>query len=1140
MKKNEIKNNILKMKTKENQIKVKKKGDNNSQNLNLNKKNNKIKEPSFPRTSFNTNTNFFTVMDLIPKTSVNKSEYNTIIQSKKLNLNLKTKNKLNDLEKMSYKYYTNRKSGNPINLKEYKKLNILKEKSKENISSNLQKEAKSIRNSMNSNKYQKNRVNNKDKIIDINLLTEKANNSYEKIKKLIESSTSTINNNQMKRNSKKIKHNHSNLKSFEQIKQSEIYSYPLNIKELTNISKQIFPIKKNNSSTNSKYNMSANINNNNSYNSCYNFYQKTNNINNNINKNNYNYNKMLNTINNFEFHNYSNIYKIEENYCEKNKNKINNYILFDKENININKGKSNNITNSKNSVQSSDYKKYNASGKYNSNNKEKNIKDKQRILNKILNRDNKKLMEYKKKLIQYFCKGIEDFIYISVKKKFNDFIANLKQISIDKNTHHLLLKRLQNKAIQRNYFMDNDKTYFYKYSPQNENNRDYSNIIKMNNSNIINLKKNENDLSKDFARGYKGKKSIYNLNKTQSPLLNGNYEINQNFFNELNYSNNINPDIHDKDNKENVNYLNMINNYNNGNKTNYNNPSIYYLKRNKLINPNVNVGIDYQDKKSETNFEKTNNNNVYIPKKFRLINNSEIIDMKPNENSHNINNRSYISNRYLNYDTNNGISRKMSKNKKCNQSHDLYDDTITTKIAIKKYGSNNNFQNNNINKHCYYNSNYNLYKENNLDFFNSSNDKIKNRNNHIISGKTFDSDFNERNSIYKKKLKINNTINMYSKPNPSKIRNQILDINLNLNNNHNETIGQFLSPNVVKNNIQNLVIDPHTEFGQKPKFIPLPMSNPQYTRIAYTEPRREMNLNSNNKNRFGNIRELTVNLSKNSNINNNKIYKNKENIFIYSQNDFDNCRVKECVTNNDENNINYIKEETNMVNGAVEANDDYSFKEIIIKDVSSSDGRLNVFIKYVEIPHCNEKIQQKTIYQSLNSLKYFQIDNIYIPASYQSIIPSNIYYKNFCLGNRINNNKLKFNKILSSIIEEEEKSKAAGSANNSLISDEDKENKNINNYSHYFIQSIKYISNLLQNILDDKKKDSYYRFFKILKKIKNEAFLQGIINEKKFETLSKSKNEQNEEEKEEKDEESDEEKEEKEEKDDKEEKVDNI
>ena len=646
----------------------------------------------------------------------------------------------------------------------------------------------------------------------------------------------------------------------------------------------------------------------------------------------------------------------------------------------------------------------------------------------------------------------------------------------------------------------------------------------MNNSNIINLEKNENNISKKFSRGYKVKKPFYNLNKTQSPLLNRNSEINHNYFNEPNYNNNIHLDIHDKDNKENFNYLNLMTNCN-GNKTNYNNPNLYYLKRKNLIN----VGIDCQDKKSETNFETINNNNIYIPKKFRLINNSETIDIKPNENFHNINNRSYISNRISNYVTNSNFSNIINKRKKCNQSHDLYDDTITTKIAIKKYGSNDDFQNKNISKNNYYNPNNNLYKDSNIDFLNNTNDRIKNRNNHIIPGKTFDSDFNERNSIYKKKLQV-----MYNKPKPSKIRNQIIDINLNLNNSHNETIGQYLSPNIEKNNIQNLVINPHTEFGQKTKFIPLPMSNPQFMRIAYTEPRREMNLNSVNKNRFGNIRELNVNLSKNRNINNNTIYKNKENIFIYSQNDFDNCRVKECINNNKENN-NYKseKDETNMINRTFEDNDDYTLKEIIIKDVSSSDGRLNVFIKYVEIPHSNEKIQQKSVYQNFTSLKYYQISSIYIPASYQSIIPSNIYYKNFCLGNRINNNKIKFNKILSSIIEEEEKSKAAGSANNSLMSDEDKDNKNINNYSHYFIQSIKYISNLLQNILDDKKKDSYYRFFKILKKIKNEAFLQGIINEKKFETINKTKNEQKEEEKEEK-EESEEKNEEKEKK------VDNI
>ena len=1047
-----MKNTFLKLKPKETQIKVKKKSDNNLISAKINNKSNKFKESLFPRTSFNTNTEFFSAMDLIQKSNSNKNEYNSMIQSKKLSLNLKNKNKINDFEKINYKYYTNRKNGNQIILKEGKKLNIFKDKSKENISNNILKESKSIRQSLNANnKLPKNKLDNNNKILDINLFAQKSNNSYEKIKKLIESSTLTINN-QAKRNHKKIKQNHSNLKSFEQIKNKENLA-PLNIKEIYNIQKKIFPIKKNNSSTNSKY-IKNGTTSSNSYSSCYNFYQNTSNFNNSINKNNYNYNRMLNTINNFEFHNYSNIYRIEENMTEKNKFKSKKYIPFEKENININNLKSNCITHSKNSVQTSDIK---TSNKINIFNKEKEI-----ILNKILNRDNKKLIEYQKKLIQYFCKSIEDFIYISVKNKFNDFIINLKKFSVEKNSHYLLLKRLQNKSIQKNFFKDKDKTFFYKYSSHDDENcSNYSQNIMMNNSNVINYPRNENDLNNN---GYFGNtKNMSNLNRTKSPILNDNYEKSHKYFNSTIYINKLNSyDLFWKDNKESN------------------------LKKINLIN------IDTHDKKCETNYEKINNNNIYIPKKLKLTNNSYIL------NPYIINNLSP-----------NKISQKINnQNKICNQSHELNNDSIKTKIAIKKYGSNDDFHNMENIANNFNNSKLNIYKENNFDFLNKTNDKIKNRNNHIIPGKTFGTEFNEKNSIYKKKLKINNSINMYSKPKLTKIRNQILGINLNLNNNN--IIGQYLSPNIDRNNNQNIIINSNNEFNN----MPLSMTNQNYFRITYTEPRREADLdlnnsnNNHNHNKFGNIQELTVNLSKNRKNDINSIYK-KDNIFIYSQNDFDNCRVKEYKNDSNENNsYNELNEDKNLVNEADIENENIPLKEIIIKDVSSSDKRLNVFIKYIEIPNMNKIFQRKSIYYNINLLKYFHIDSFYIPASYQKLIPSNIYYKNYCLGNKIlNSNKMKFNKILSSIIEEEEKSKAAGSVNNSLSSDEEI-NKNKNNYSHYFIQSIKYISNLLQSIFDDKKKDSFNKFFKILKKIKNEAFLQGIINEKNSETLNKTKNEE--------------------------------
>ena len=105
---------------------------------------------------------------------------------------------------------------------------------------------------------------------------------------------------------------------------------------------------------------------------------------------------------------------------------------------------------------------------------------------------------------------------------------------------------------------------------------------------------------------------------------------------------------------------------------------------------------------------------------------------------------------------------------------------------------------------------------------------------------------------------------------------------------------------------------------------------------------------------------------------------------------------------------------------------------------------------------------------------------------------TNFYLKNY--------NKNKINKILTSIIEEEEKSRAPNSINNSIISDDDNRN-----YNNYFNQSIKYITNYLQNILDDKKRGYAYILIKALKKIKNNSFLNTLITQKKFCVLNENK-----------------------------------
>ena len=103
--KNGTKKNISKIPTRDNNIKVKKKSENNTNILKQNTKPNKNKEYLFNRASFNTNSNFYTITDFLPKYSTNKNAYKTLIHSKKSNINMKNKIKINDFEKINYKFY---------------------------------------------------------------------------------------------------------------------------------------------------------------------------------------------------------------------------------------------------------------------------------------------------------------------------------------------------------------------------------------------------------------------------------------------------------------------------------------------------------------------------------------------------------------------------------------------------------------------------------------------------------------------------------------------------------------------------------------------------------------------------------------------------------------------------------------------------------------------------------------------------------------------------------------------------------------------------------------------------------------------------------------------------------------------------
>ena len=88
----------------------------------------------------------------------------------------------------------------------------------------------------------------------------------------------------------------------------------------------------------------------------------------------------------------------------------------------------------------------------------------------------------------------------------------------------------------------------------------------MNNINMINKSKKEDENQKDISKGYVRKKNIYNLNRTQSPSFMDFYNRNDEYFDRTNYDFNITPDI---ENKENLNYLNR-NIYNDAKKLKFN------------------------------------------------------------------------------------------------------------------------------------------------------------------------------------------------------------------------------------------------------------------------------------------------------------------------------------------------------------------------------------------------------------------------------------------------------------------------------------------------------------------------------------------------------------------------------------------
>ena len=228
---------------------------------------------------------------------------------------------------------------------------------------------------------------------------------------------------------------------------------------------------------------------------------------------------------------------------------------------------------------------------------------------------------------------------------------------------------------------------------------------------------------------------------------------------------------------------------------------------------------------------------------------------------------------------------------------------------------------------------------------------------------------------------------------------------------------------------------------------------------------------------------------------------------------------------------------------------EFNLDEIIVKNVSTEDKRLNVFIKY--IPYNRNKNKDRLLSKLLNinnkksnnfdinKFKWKHTDSISFLISknknkkvrnfnkYNLLKKNNKYEKNKWDNIRYENNEdeeynlplvkndnyledrdidIKNNrhKILDSIGEEEEKSKKKFSTNCNNTEEKININK-INDkkcINEELINSINYLISLLQNKYDDNKKSILYTFFKNLRRIKTNSLLYNSIKFKK--NLSKN------------------------------------
>ena len=833
----------------------------------------------------------------------------------------------------------------------------------------------------------------------------------------------------------------------------------------------------------------------NSYNSCYNFYQKDNNK---KRLNNENNNIMSHTMNNFGLYNI-NSFQGNNNNINNLYASINNHEIYQNENkngsnyINIIEQdfQNNNIINNENMNSNEDNISINMNMNmpaYIRGNENIQISDniddlnnQEMPFNNILSPNN--ILTYKKKIIEEFCHSLEEFIFISVKNNFDTFIFKLREYCKEKYFNELLFKRMQNKTIKKNFYKERASSY--KYFEDNLSKPFYSTVL--NDNNKFNNNREESNLN-NLIKGYMGRKTYNNYNNSRVPPLIKDMPRLTTMHRPGKSQGRL--DKNNIDNCNNYNYYYQNNNYNNN----------LYESNNSSEN---NYNNENYERKTSTDRYKNNfgEHNLYIPKKLKKINdNFALNNYREKPKNKKINLFSYFNT----VENHSKLNRLLSQENEINKSHDINDDNIR---SIKQNYNMTQSKNNNIVKDISYDNNcydYMINKElgngesNNKSDINSKQNRAQLNNQPSLGNIKNNKKGNK--PVYKKKIKITQAKSRITKNNA---RNNYKNRIITSNDNDNNRSEQLLYPNLnikSKNKIkQNKIV------GQK-SFEENTSNNLKQIKLTNSGEIKELNIDlSNRQNINGNINENANEKNTNEDLNRNK--KTYDNGNIEIRKDFNENNNEESNINDNNENINTNNNDcnemsngNNVINEDTDESEENVIKEIIVKDVSTRDKRLNVFIKYIEMQGLKKNSNKVT---NNHLLCLLQTDSIYLPASIQRKYYGNNYY---CRNPDEKSNKLKFQKILCSIIEEEEKSKAAGSVNNSSISEE--EIIKNGNFTHFYIQSVKYLTSYLQSIFDDKKKDTCFHFFKTLRKIKNDAFLKGLINQKKFQTFNKLNDEE--------------------------------